>query len=478
MKIKSYQVGGNIQYLPTVDAIPGAQQSAPGNSASGGVSQQQKMSELTKSVVDQIRSANGIDSDVTTFINTVQRTLMMGADPTGEQLNPNDVFRVQIYANKVKENAKYRDLAVRQLNQQDAWGEIAIDNRGKLYVSDDKGKLSLMSPTEYYKADKSKYIALTYKDLMYMREQNKGMAFNTNVLMDMQNAVGMSSITDAISKIIRTFGNTNESKYMTKGDKEVANGLASLIGNGPDGVYKITVKESFGATDQQDRVKAINFIINALPKEYRNSLMATAAAEGLNPMQLISDMIQISANVDVNPQYQKMASDDKKSGGSGGSGGVGSGSKTLTLAESYATGEGAGTTEYFEITPEGASVKMLVAGRSMSNVKQKDGKQPIGKVSLQYMMENAYGISDQNLDGSISFGDQPLTESQKNAIMYDGLTMRRVELPYKLVNGKVVPDFEIADQIEKLTVSLRDQYDAMTPGQLQDILNERLPGAR
>lgn len=119
MKIRKYQPGGEIQYLPTVDRIPGAQ--ASGTSTSGrATSSGDKVSDLTKSVIDTIQSANGIDSDVTSFISLTRRMLALGSDPTGEGLTPNDVFKVQIYANKVKENAKYRDLAVNQLNQQDA----------------------------------------------------------------------------------------------------------------------------------------------------------------------------------------------------------------------------------------------------------------------------------------------------------------------------------------------------------------------
>lgn len=475
MKIRKYQPGGEIQYLPTVDRIPGAQ--ASGTSTSGrATSSGDKMSDLTKSVIDTIQSANGIDSDVTSFISLTRRMLALGSDPTGEGLTPNDVFKVQIYANKVKENAKYRDLAVNQLNQQDAWAEVAIDDRGLMYVSDSSGKISKINPSEF---DRSKQVALTYKDLLSLRERMPGYAFNTSILMDVQNAVGMNAIMKTIDGIVKTFGTIQQSGYATKTDKEVAAGLAQLIGDGPNGVYKIADKHRYGA-DKHEIETAVNFILNSLPSGYKKSLNATAVAEGVDPVMLVAQMVQITANRSVEPFYQSMAS---KAAGIGGTTkaakkeGI-TGSKTFTLAESYATGEGAGPTEDFEITPEGASVRMRVATRSMGNVKQKDGKQPIGKVNLQYLMENAYAISDLNLDGSVSFGDQPLTDAQKSAIMYDGWTMRRVVLPSKVVNGKIVPDFEIAAQLEKLTTALREQQDSMTPGQLQDILNERLPGAR
>lgn len=475
MKIKQYQPGGEIQYLPTVDRIPGAQ--ASGNSTSVRNSSNNKMSDLTKSVIDAIQSVNGIDSDVTTFINIARRMLSLGSDPTGDGLTPNDIFKVQIYANKVKENAKYRDMAVRQLDQQDAWGEVAIDNRGLMYVSDVSGKISKIDP---HKFNRESQIPLTYKDLLMMREKTLGAAFNVDTLMDMQNAVGITSIMKAVNDIVRTFGTIQQSGYATKDDKKISEGLARLIGDGPDGVYKITDKHRFGGSDDET-ITAVNFIINSLPSNYKKSLNATATVEGISPVELIGRIVQITANKSVEPYYQSMASKVAGLGPAGskksGDGGL-TGSKSLTLAESYAIGEGAGTTEYHDIMPEGSSVRMVVAARSMGDVKQKDGKQSMGKATLQYISENAYAIDGLNLDGSMSFGDMPLTDFDKSAIMYDGHTMRRVVLPYKEVNGKIVPDFDTLDKLDKLNTALREQIDAMTPGQIQDVLNQQLPGAK
>ena len=353
---------------------------------------------------------------------------------------------------------------------------MAITQDGKIYAVGSDGNVKTVKPSEF---DHSKYQALTYKDLLSIREKSPSSAFNVDTLMDMHNAIGMSSIMKAISDIVKSFGTIQQSGYTTKGDKDIAEGLAQLIGDGPNGVYKITDKHRFGSSGEDELLKAIKFVANALPSNYKKALNAISAVEGIDPVELVSQIIQITANKSVEPSYQSMASKSAGygPGGSKSSGGL-SGSKTMTPAESYATGEGAGPTEWKLIVPDGASVSLMAATRSMGNVRQKDTKQPMGKVSLQYLLENAHGISEQNLDGAITFGDQLLTDAQKNAIMYDGLTMRRVILPSKMVNGKIVPDFEIAERIEKLTSDIREYIDAMTPGQLQDIISERLPGAK
>ena len=70
MRIKTYQ-GGGIVYLPTVNQIGAAQNTA----ASSGSSDIEKVPGFTKEVISLIKE-NGLDSDVTVFLNKVQKTLV------------------------------------------------------------------------------------------------------------------------------------------------------------------------------------------------------------------------------------------------------------------------------------------------------------------------------------------------------------------------------------------------------------------
>jgi len=116
---RKYQQGGEISYIPTVDRVAAGDTPAAASSSGRGAAAG-KSSDIAKSVMEQIKSANGIDSDVNRFLKIVQSKLAIGSDPSGDGLTMQDVFQVQLYANKVKENAKRRDSAVQKLNSENA----------------------------------------------------------------------------------------------------------------------------------------------------------------------------------------------------------------------------------------------------------------------------------------------------------------------------------------------------------------------
>ena len=115
MRIKTYQ-GGGIVYLPTVNQMGAAQNTAAssGSSESAG-----KVPGFSKELIDLIKE-NCIDSDVTVFLNRVQKTLDLANDPTGENLSLKEILKIQRDANKVKQNLAAYKTAEQSLESQDA----------------------------------------------------------------------------------------------------------------------------------------------------------------------------------------------------------------------------------------------------------------------------------------------------------------------------------------------------------------------
>ena len=124
MRIKTYQ-GGGIVYLPTVNQIGAAQNTA----ASSGSSDIEKVPGFTKEVISLIKE-NGLDSDVTVFLDKVQKTLDLANDPTGENLSMKEILKIQREANRVKQNYASYQTAEKSLESQDAWSEPATTARG------------------------------------------------------------------------------------------------------------------------------------------------------------------------------------------------------------------------------------------------------------------------------------------------------------------------------------------------------------
>ena len=114
MKLKKYQSGG-IVYLPTVNQMGAAQQTA----ASSGSNDTEKVPGFTKEIISLIKE-NGLDSDVTVFLKKVQKTLDLANDPTGENLSLKEILKIQREANRVKQNYESYKTAENSLESQDA----------------------------------------------------------------------------------------------------------------------------------------------------------------------------------------------------------------------------------------------------------------------------------------------------------------------------------------------------------------------
>lgn len=115
MRIKQYQVGGGMAYLPTTNRKE-ADTTTASSSDSASTS---KVPGFTKEMIDLVKE-NGLDSDVTTFLAQVQRTLDLANDPTGENLTMREILKVQRLASKVATNYKDYEKARTSLDEENA----------------------------------------------------------------------------------------------------------------------------------------------------------------------------------------------------------------------------------------------------------------------------------------------------------------------------------------------------------------------
>ncbi len=205
-----------------------------------------------------------------------------------------------------------------------------------MYASDGKD-IKEISGTEYAQ-NRDKYRLLTNQDLMALRENSPKYSYDTELLRNAQNAVGMNSVVDQAMKIIKEFGSTETTTY-TRKSKEVQSGLDKIIGNGPDGVYKITSKRQL--TEDRDAKAALQYVYNALPRDFKNALSAHTAGNLGTPgteddLVLLAQMIQRNVDIAIKPDFDNTATAAHASGGSGSS----TSTKTQELGEAYQTGSG------------------------------------------------------------------------------------------------------------------------------------------
>jgi len=463
MKIRAHQSGG-IVYLPTANRVEGAATSAASSSSN---SSESKVPGFAKEMISLIKE-NGLNSDVTVFLNQLDRTLQRAGDPTGENLSMRDILKAQQMANRVKQNYASYKTAEQSLESQDAWAEPATSARGWLYVMDpDTKKISVVSPTDF---DPKTQIALTNQDLMNYRRENPDMAFASDVLDNLAQSVGMKTITDYASGIIREFGKTTITGYSEKQANSIKAGMDKIISGsygdvgkllvaGPDGVYKINQESTLV---DQDLTAALNYIKSTLPNSYRNTLNAKAAAEGYHPDAMLITMMYANTDRKIGADYDHTASGDAGIGGAAKKASEEKLNDHDTYLMRIATG---GVWEVANILPRpndpNDTASMMVRVSKVGPlVDDKGDVLQIGNLST--VLEKLEAAKATN-SKDVTFGDQLLDLGERGAVVWDGESqLTDVWLPYTTEGGKIKPDFGKLQRFNEFNKAVADNPNMST----------------
>lgn len=470
MKIRKYNIekkqSGGIIYTPFVPSYTNSEVESSSSSSSS--SDAGKIGDVQKEIMDVLQE-NGLPSDVDYFMQTANRFLRK-AEITGNW-SMSDFTRIQSLANRVAHNKTLYDSATQHLTETGNWNEIALDNKGQMYVVDKDGNLDTISPLEYYK-NRNNYQALTNNDILEYR--SKANPFDSSVLNDAAGSIGVNDVTEYVKGIILDFGTRSVSGYTNSEIAQMDESLNRLLANGPRGYYKYKeeVQGGGGPTTQ-----AVEYLYNALPSNMKQLLIAKTAAEGKNPEQyapeLLVQMLTNHLDYDLSVDYDSAATaSDPKYADATTSG------KTVerTLPERYVDGNGLGEHKWIQITPEGSSAHLLALGQSAQTIMNKDGKTPLPSMTLDQVLTESLGIGGVTRKDSISFGDQLLNVTDYDKVVYDSSTpLYRVLLPYRNQGGKIVPDFEAQTKAQQL----QDEIEAQgitDPGYISQLVQDYFNG--
>lgn len=478
MKIKSY-AGGGIAYLPTTTNRGEAVSAASSSSSSS------KVPGFADKIIDMVKS-EGIDSDVNAFLNQVERTLNLANDPTGQNLSMREILQLARTASSVKTNYTMFKDAQKALDAEDAWGDVATDSRGYIYTwNQDSNKIEKVAPSAY---NPEKQLALTNQDLLNFRWNNTDTKYNTSIITDVSKSVGMKTISTYLIDIIKNFEQSEVTGYGNKINADIASGLKALVnhsdtnGNtigdlitaGPDGLYKLTQK----ATIKDAHIdKAINYLVQSLNNDMKHALVAKAAVEGYTPEAYLVELLDIYTGRSITADYDATTSKVANGGGEGGS----SGSKIQqTLAESYVTGSNVVPMQMIPIAPNNSKTTLYVPAQNVQSIRlDRSGQpgQPMPISNLRTIIQDSYALGNITNRGTVVFGDQLISDTQLNGLVYTGTDMYRVILPYKVVDGRhIVPDFELQNKLNDIVENGKNQGADVTT--INRYLNQECPGAQ
>lgn len=468
MKIKKYQAGG-IYYTPFFgDSV---QESTPQTTSK----KEDKEDQLIEKEIISVLKENGLPSDVDYFLSVTNNFLkksqnlgsLFGDSTSKNSYNMSDLIRIQSLANKIKHNNELYKTASSQIVKENAGSEIAITNTGQVYVYDQEDGIKTISVNDYYD-NSDKYNLLTNSELIHLRESQPELAYNSSILLDLSNTVGMKSIIDYVKATIGAFG-TNKSnsqidRYTVKQKEQIEQGFEELLGFGsPDGIYKVT--DTLNKSDQGVNMQlAVNYLYKTLPNNMKHVLRVNAAAEGLDPndskdvQQLLQMAVMEHTNHSVEQKreidYDSTASKNIGFGTEGSSGK----DKEMSYLEMLAVGRVTKPVETIINSSNGTTGLKILA--QPYGYPLDDSEHQIGRSTLRDAMNmGQFGkIVNKN---SVTYGDKILSDSDLDKIVYDGTSnLNRAYLPIneyiKATTGKIVPDLDAAERFDKFL----EWYDA------------------
>lgn len=463
MYIRKYQIGG-IAYTPFIptSATPQTKESSTGGTTKT-TTKDSKKAALEDDIINILKE-NGIPSDVNAFLSMASSFLNKSSSLSSTSLfggsnddySMTDLIRLQAKANEIKFNKEKYNDAVANLNDENAWSDYAMDTVGNFYAINSDGKLTKKSASEVSKFAKGEsdeeFQLLTYSQLTGLREN--GLAFNTDILRDLENAYGKQSESTEIIKQIKDFS-TNKLEGVTSKNAAANKGMeifSRLMSDGPDGYYKFT---------SEDQVKnenaAASLIWSQIGSVTKNGIKRDIALRGGDPNSRTEQLNEIKRRIYSYAEMSYSVNFDSTTTKAAGGRGSGSGGSEQLTEDNYLQMIGLGRLTpggIVTITPHAAKIAdtgTMVAQSYTAGAPVDNNFEQLGVMNLSQFKQKATALKAANTK-DFTFGNKVLSPEEIAAVVYDGSSeFAIVDLPYTTDNaGRITPAFNKLDAFNKI----------------------------
>ena len=188
------------------------------------------------------------------------------------------------------------------------FGEVAVASNGDMFVMDGN-KVKRMSVDEY-KSQRNSVSPLTVSQLMYQRQMNPTMSWDTSAFEAADNAIGLDKINEKIHSLISYLGTESSEDEKFEQPEAMQKKIADIMGsrptknelkglqafvqrnnnamNAPSDWVEVTNKTE---TNRKYMSQAFDYIMQTLGTDARNKLNAQAAVTGTTTKDIISNML-------------------------------------------------------------------------------------------------------------------------------------------------------------------------------------------
>ena len=418
--IKKLQTGGAVNLMYTANPYTMPQQAATTSKSSDDDGLISK---------DLLKKLEGIPVDVDNLMETVAD--LEYKQSMGIPVSSKTVRRVEAQINRVVQQSKYLQDAESRAEKNDAFGEIAVGNRGELFTVGESGDIKKISIGDYNIEKHGP--ALTVNELIEQRKFNPTQAYDPTLTTVIGNNVGMSKISDYIQKIVASVGSSESST-------EAYTDLASIVGREAakrpteeqlqtlQQLYQLSQTVGMDAIFKEKNLmkskniqEAFGFINSILPRNMRLQMQARFVANGFSledSAKGVSDIIGqalLSWN-DVKSQYglDYDATANKAAGTSSGT--KMEQKRNLKAIETLVQGS-LNKVDYNLVSSKNPSVGMTLHGNRIGALANFDNN-IVPKSPMSLALETSLGplIDKQH----VTMGTQKINESMFDTMFYDG----------------------------------------------------------
>lgn len=292
----STEFQGFNSYTPVVPTGPAAPYSAAGaanhsedkasNKKSGGNSKMQ-LGGLDENMI-KLLTEYGLESDVYSFLDQMEAVIMNAYDPITGKVNYASYKLMLPQLSRIREEGKAFEEARKKMEANGAIDEVAVSDRGQVYVVDPDAGIVKRSVSEL---QGDEYL-LTNGELAKARATNPIAAWNTDFTQTIANSTSTQAITKYILDSINKLGKAQTSgEQFTDADDDVISGAQALTQmlKGNKGFTQTTVDAE---TQKQQAKYALGYLASMMPSNMMTILQLRAQRQGVDVVDLMDSLIQ------------------------------------------------------------------------------------------------------------------------------------------------------------------------------------------
>ena len=354
--------------------------------------------------------------------------------------------------NMLLRNANQFQAAQTKAVTKNAISELAVTSKAMI-IQDSKGRIHQITPEQFVSLeDKENYRVLTNGELINEREYNMQLQGDVLSFEQLNNSTGFSDVQSQVKDIMASISlskMSNTYDQYTDQTNKLQEGLQQLkvLSSQPIDNITITMEEE---SNESSAKKALEAMWSSLSDNSKTFLKQKAAISGYDINQLDavakSYLIQLISPKIVNNRTTKTDTDlGQSKSGQRGESSTGSDKTSLKFYDIFAND--LVPREIVPLAPEGGQYQYSAPGAIYGPLRTQD-QNPYKLIQLSQIPE----LSTITYSDAASFGgDRVLSNANQQGIAYNGESISRVQLPYRLDQNshRMVPDFNMLPKYER-----------------------------